>query len=255
MADVDITELIDLEAQRVAGVTNPANGTHFLVMKSEADAADTDDEDEVARCALERAGLKPTTDNRIAPNLFLLTGLERQNRNEFKAFPIGEEDGLKAEIASALFKDAIKRSNYGYKSSDQFKDGITCGEAHLELYLDFSEDLLNGLPCWRKCDGAALIADPASREYDFTDARYVYKVTLDVERGEIGRVVDHGRYLTAHSRSAPAIATFAATSIAARAAPCVASAPTRTNGTGCVRLPVRVRFGLCPTISWPSITR
>lgn len=48
MADVDITELIDLDAQRVAGVTNPANGTHFLVMKSEADSDDdeekTDDE-------------------------------------------------------------------------------------------------------------------------------------------------------------------------------------------------------------------
>ena len=36
---------------------------------------------------LEKGGMKPFTDNRIQPNIFLLTGLERQNRTDFKAFP------------------------------------------------------------------------------------------------------------------------------------------------------------------------
>src|SRR5262245_57323611 len=36
---------------------------------------------------LERSGIKPITDNRIAPNIYLLTGLERQRRTDFKAFP------------------------------------------------------------------------------------------------------------------------------------------------------------------------
>src|SRR3990167_2254214 len=112
---------------------------------------------------LKIVGVTPFTDNRIQPNLFLLTGLERQNRTDFKAFPEGEEDGLKAEIASALFKDAIKKSGFAYKSSEQFKDGITCGESHLELYLDYTESLLNGAPCWKKVDGCCLFPDPASR--------------------------------------------------------------------------------------------
>lgn len=134
---------------------------------------------------LRAAGITPVTDNRIQPNLFLLTGLERQNRTEFKAFPQGEEDGLNAEIASALFKDAIRKSGYAYKSSEQFKDGITCGEAHLELYLDNTESLTNGKPCWQKVDGNSIFPDPACREYDFSDARFVYKVKLDVAKGDL----------------------------------------------------------------------
>lgn len=137
------------------------------------------------KAALEKANIKPVVDNRIAPNLFLLTGLERQNRADFKAFPEGEEDGIKAEIASTLFKDAIKKSGFSWKTSEQFKDGITCGESHLELYLDFTDSIINGKPCWQKCDGDALFPDPASREYDFSDARYVYKVKLDVSEGDL----------------------------------------------------------------------
>ena len=79
---------------------------------------------------LDKAKIKPATDNQIAPNLYLLTGLERQNRTDFKAFPEGEEDGLRAEIASYLFKKSIDVSDYANKSSEQFKDGITCGECH-----------------------------------------------------------------------------------------------------------------------------
>ncbi len=140
------------------------------------------DEDKIS---LERAKIKPATDNQIAPNLYLLTGLERQNRTDFKAFPEGEEDGLKAEIASYLFKKSIETSGYGDKSSEQFKDGITCGESHLELYLDNDENLLNGKPRWKKLDGCQVFPDPASREYDFSDARYLYKVTRDIDKEDV----------------------------------------------------------------------
>ena len=44
-------------------------------------------DDDLANLA--QAGIKPVTDNRIQANLFLLTGLERQNRTDFKAFPEG----------------------------------------------------------------------------------------------------------------------------------------------------------------------
>lgn len=137
------------------------------------------------RVALDKAKIKPATDNQIAPNLYLLTGLERQNRTDFKAFPEGEEDGLKAEIASYLFKKSIETSGYGDKSSEQFKDGITCGESHLELYLDNEDNLLNGKPRWKKLDGCQVFPDPASREYDFSDARYIYKITRDIDREDV----------------------------------------------------------------------
>lgn len=137
------------------------------------------------RTALEKAKIKPATDNQIAPNLYLLTGLERQNRTDFKAFPEGEEDGLRAEIASYLFKKSIDVSDYANKSSEQFKDGITCGECHLELYLDNTDNLINGKPMWKKLDGCQVFPDPASREYDFSDARYVFKVTRDIHKEDL----------------------------------------------------------------------
>jgi len=128
----------------------------------------------------EERKIKPVTDNRIQPNIFLLTGLERQNRSEFKAYPEGQEDSLKAEIASALFKHGVKTSDFLYKTSEQFKDGVTCGESHLELYLDNTYDLINGRPVWRKADGDCIFPEPGFREYDYSDARYVFKVTKDL---------------------------------------------------------------------------
>ena len=135
--------------------------------------------------AMEAVNIKPVVDNRIAPNLFLLTGLERQNRAEFKAFPLGEEDGLEAEITSILFKDVIRKSGYPYKSSEQFKDGITCGESHLEPYLDYKDNLINGKLCWKKIDGDMLIPDPMFREYDFSDARYIFKLKFDLSKADL----------------------------------------------------------------------
>lgn len=45
------------------------------------------------KALLEKAKISPVTDNQIAPNLYLLTGLERQNRTDFKAFPEVKKTG------------------------------------------------------------------------------------------------------------------------------------------------------------------
>lgn len=129
---------------------------------------------------LKDAGISPVTDNRIQPNIFLLTGLERQNRSDFKAFPEGEEDTIKAEIASALFKHSVKTSDFGYKKSEVFEDGVTCGESALELYLDDTYSLINLKPCWKKIDSNMVFPEPGFKEYDYSDARYLYKLTMDL---------------------------------------------------------------------------
>jgi hypothetical protein len=134
-------------------------------------------DDEVVK-EYEGKKIKVVTDNRIAANVRLLAGMERQNRADWKAYPEGEEDSLKAAVASALLKDTIKKSDFGYKSSDCFEDGITCGESNLELYLDYTYNLLNGKPCWKKIDGNQVFPEPGWKEYDYADARYVYKFSL-----------------------------------------------------------------------------
>lgn len=129
---------------------------------------------------LKKLGVEPVTDNRIKPNIMLLTGLERQNRSEFKAFPEGEEDTIKAEIATALFKNSMKVSDYQYKASEAFKDGVTCGESYLELYLDNTNSLINAKPCWKKVDSECVFPEPGFKEYDFSDAKYVYKFSKGI---------------------------------------------------------------------------
>lgn len=129
---------------------------------------------------LKELGVEAVVDNRVQANIFLLTGLERQNRAEFKAYPDGREDGAKAEIATTLFKDSIKKSDFLYKASESFEDGITCGEGYLELYVDNTKDILNGKPCWKKLNYCEIFVDDASVEYDLSDADYIYKLTRDL---------------------------------------------------------------------------
>ncbi len=133
---------------------------------------------------LKEAGIEPVTDNRIAPNINLLTGLERQNRSDFKAFPEGEEDSLKAEIATHLFKDSIKKSDFGFKASEAFEDGAICGESNLELYLDNTDSLINADPCWKKINGSQIFPGPF-KEYDYSDAPYIYKLSLELSKDEL----------------------------------------------------------------------
>lgn len=134
---------------------------------------------------LRKAGINPVVDNRIQPNVNLITGMERQNRSDFKAFPDGEEDSIKAEITTALFKDSIKVSDFNYKASEAFEDAITCGESALELYLDNTYNLLNGKPCWKKIDSSMVFPEPGWKEYDWSDAKYLYKLTLNLSEEDL----------------------------------------------------------------------
>jgi len=59
--------------------------------------------------ALWSRGVRALTINKIHPILLLLSGLERQNRTDFRAFPEGGEDLLTADIATRLLKNSIKQ--------------------------------------------------------------------------------------------------------------------------------------------------
>jgi len=134
---------------------------------------------------LKAKNILPVTDNRIQPNIFLITGLERQNRSDLKAFPEGEEDTTKAAVATALFKDSIKKSDFGYKKSEAFEDGIVCGESHLELYLDDTYNIVNLKPCWKKIDSSQVFPEPGWKEYDYSDAGFLYKLTVGLSTGDM----------------------------------------------------------------------
>jgi hypothetical protein len=133
---------------------------------------------------LKGRGIKALTVNLISPLVNLITGLERQNRTDFRAFPEGAEDSLDAEITTRLFKNAMKQSEGEHKFSEMFEDAITCGESYLELYIDNTFNLVNGNPKWKKLDFDCIYIDPASREYDLSDAKYVDKLTKGLSKDD-----------------------------------------------------------------------
>lgn len=131
-------------------------------------------------------GVRPLTINKIRPNIQLLTGTESQNRSDFKAYPEGGEDSVLAEIATALLKNVMKMAHGDYKISEQFEDGLICGECYLEPFLDYSEetedpeDMLYGTLKLKKVDYFNLFPEPNFKEYDMSDCRYIDKITYDL---------------------------------------------------------------------------
>ena len=137
------------------------------------------------RRKLERRGVLVVTDNRIQANIFLLTGLERQNRTDVKAFPEGREDSVEADIATALLKNSMKCSDGNDKISEMFDAGITVGESYLEMYLDSTYNFLNPKTRWKKLDSSMIFPEPGWKEYDFSDCSYVYKWTRGLTKYDL----------------------------------------------------------------------
>lgn len=134
---------------------------------------------------LESQGVMALTINKIRPAIWLLTGLESQNRTDWAAFPEGSEDSLVAEVATRLLKSVAKNSGVNYKISETFEDALTCGEGWLEPYIDYTYDLLNGDMKFRKLDYNQIFPDPCFKEYDLSDAAFVDKVTLDITQDQL----------------------------------------------------------------------
>jgi hypothetical protein len=129
---------------------------------------------------LRKQGVKALAINKVKPIIKLITGIERQSKSDFVAFPEGKEDGLSADIATKLLKNASKTSDVQRKLSDQFKNGAICGAAFLEPYIDYSKDLINGDLRWKKISAKDIYLDPDFKEYDLSDCKYVVKVSKDL---------------------------------------------------------------------------
>ncbi|HNF58520.1 MAG TPA: hypothetical protein PLN89_02980, partial [Elusimicrobiota bacterium] len=109
---------------------------------------------------LNHKGVKALTINKIRPAIWLLTGLESQNRTDWAAFPEGAEDSIHAEISTRLLKNVAKNSGVNYKLSQSFEEALTCGEGWIEPYIDYTYDLLNGDMKFKKLDYNQVYPDP-----------------------------------------------------------------------------------------------
>lgn len=134
---------------------------------------------------LYNAGVKALTINKIKPMIKLITGIERQSRSDYKAFPEGTEDELLSEISTRLLKNVAKQSRLKHKISDQFKDAMIGGVCYIEPYIDYTQDLLNGEMKFRKVEAKRVLFDPSSEEYDLSDGKYLIKLTLGLSKDDL----------------------------------------------------------------------
>lgn len=134
---------------------------------------------------LRKAGVEPLTINKLKPLVKIITGIERQGRSDFLAFPEGQEDSLVADIVTRLLKNVMKSSRGDEKLSEVFKHGIIGGVSYLEPYIDYTFDLLNGEMKFRKISGRRIFPDPSGEEYDLSDRRYVVKLTTGLTKDQL----------------------------------------------------------------------
>lgn len=161
------------------------NSNLFRRYKEDFEAALGKQWDENDEDTLRNAGVEPLTINKIKPIIKLLSGIERQSRSDLVAFPEGQEDSIKAEIATKLIKHVMKKAKGQNKLSASFKSGVTGGACFIEPYIDYSFDLINGEMKFKKVGATRVLFDPDAQEYDLSDAKYVIKLSFNLTKEEL----------------------------------------------------------------------
>jgi hypothetical protein len=130
-------------------------------------------------------GKYPLTINKIRPNLQLLEGIEAQNRTDITAVAVGFEDEIKGEIVTRLLKNAFNESNANIKLSDCFSLTLMSGEGFIKPYIDYTKDIVNGELKLKVKTGFEVLIDPASVEYDLSDANFIIELTSGLTKDEV----------------------------------------------------------------------
>lgn len=134
---------------------------------------------------LRRIGVKALTINKIRSRVNILTGLERQSKSDYKAFPEGEEDSLKAEVMTRVFKNVAKQAELQRKTSEQFDTGVRVGLGFLQAYIDRTFDLITGELKFKHIDPMNVYPDPAAKEATFFDGQYIAIVSPDLTKDQL----------------------------------------------------------------------
>lgn len=127
--------------------------------------------------AVLNAGGRPhLTINMILPTINLLTGYERQNRQEVKVFP--KKGGLRlvSQLLTELTKHTEDISNAVYERSMVFLDGIVGIKGWINIDIDYEDDPYNGELIIERVDPFDIVEDPGCKSYDLNKgAKYIIR--------------------------------------------------------------------------------
>lgn len=117
----------------------------------------------------------------------LVSGLQRQNRQDWKAYP--QKDGTRqvAEVLTALLKHIKHTSQGDWHEAMAFVYGCVTGKAFLSARVDYDRDPTTGELVYEWFSPFRVKHDPFHDAYDLNDGDYVFKDRW-LPRGRIERM-------------------------------------------------------------------
>lgn len=115
--------------------------------------------------------------NKLRRFLHLLSGYQRQHRLAISYKPVGDSDPLVAEQMTHLVLNALESDQMsGYNQiSTAFSADNKVGLDWVELYVDYSDDPLNGDIKFRRTAWPKIMIDPMFQQLDLSDAGYLIR--------------------------------------------------------------------------------
>lgn len=117
--------------------------------------------------------------NRIRPICNMVSGYQRRNRKSTIVVPIEGGDQQTADQWSKLLLQIYKKENFYEAISEAFHQGAcVTGLNFLQLYMDYTNDPLNGDIKVDVIDLNQVFFDPYSRKPDFSDAQFIWRRSM-----------------------------------------------------------------------------
>lgn len=114
------------------------------------------------------------TINHILPIVNLLSGMERQNRADIKAFPRKGGMRIIADAFTSLCKHSVDLCHGETEQSVQFVDGIISGKGWVKTDISYKKDRRNGDLVMKRRSPFDMYEDPNTNTYDLNEsAKYV----------------------------------------------------------------------------------
>jgi len=111
--------------------------------------------------------------NEIAGKIDLLSGYQRQNRSDFKFYPVGDGDQAVSEILDVVIKNIMDNNNFQYEETLAFLDEIIIGRGTFNVYVDYNKNIEGEIKIERM-DWRGVTFGPHDK-IDMADCEYAFK--------------------------------------------------------------------------------
>lgn len=132
-----------------------------------------DQDSAMVKAALKDARRPNSTFNEVKPKIDMLIGLAAQVKYDGYVIPVGTEDEPLAELMQGTLLHYRKKLKMGRKELDCFEHATKSGRSLLYFRIDTANPYKPKIVPTR-LPGYNFVVDPASTEYDLSDAKYLF---------------------------------------------------------------------------------